>query len=65
MNKQPFYHRIDGLLFTSVNGISESDFLRILRNSTDLKRLGVLADTIEVEPNGWQEPEAGDPQDLV
>lgn len=69
MNKQPFYHRADGLLFTSTTGVDEQQFtevfLRVLRNSRELKKLGILPDTIEVEANCYLEPEPGDPADLM
>lgn len=63
MNKQPFYHRVDGLLFTTITGMPEAEFLRRLKNWA--KELGMLADSIEIEPNGYGEPEPGDPADLL
>ena len=64
-NRQPFYHRVDGLLFTATDAVSEADFLRVLRESEALQKLGVLVDSIEVEPTGWGEPEPGDPAELL
>lgn len=66
-NAQPFYHRVDGLLFTTTTGCSEQQFLVALRafaKSKNGREIGLLADTIEIESNGYGEPEAGDPSDL-
>ena len=68
MNKQPFYHRIDGLLFTSTTGFGEEEFLEMLKQfagSKTGKKLGIIGNTIEIEINGYDEPEAGDPADLM
>jgi hypothetical protein len=68
MNKQPFYHRVDGLLFTSTTGFCEDDFVALLKavaKSSAGKALGLIVSSIEVEPNGYAEPEAGDPCDLM
>lgn len=67
-NKQPFYHRVDGLLFTSTEGFCEEDFIAALRKLADskyAKPLGIVADSIEIEMNGYAEPEPGDPSDLM
>jgi ferredoxin-NADP reductase len=60
MAKQPFYHRIDGLLFTATNGIDEKQFIDAIKEP--LKKLGVLPDSITIEE--FFEPEPGDPSDL-
>lgn len=67
-NKQPFYHRVDGLLFTSTTGFGEEQFLEALRafaRSKAGRELGLLDDTIEIEAGGYGEPEPGDPTDLM
>jgi hypothetical protein len=68
MNKQPFYHRIDGLLFTSTTGFGEQRFIQAFTEfckSKKAKELGIIADTVEIEYDGYLEPEAGDPSDLM
>lgn len=61
MNKQPFYHRVDGLLFTATRELSETEFLVEIRGP--LKKLGVIPESIEIETWGGAEP--GDPSDLM
>ena len=63
-NKQPFYHRVERLLFTSTSEVSEREFIDVLSRSKELKKLGILLKTIQIEPNTWIEPEPGDPCDL-
>lgn len=66
-NRQPFYHRVDGLLFTSTTGFGEERFLEAFRKfarSKHAKDLGVVEGTIEIELDGYGDPEAGDPSDL-
>ena len=66
MNKQPFYHRIDGLLFTSTTGFSEEKFLKLLKqamNSDAGKKLGLIPNSLEIED--YYDPEPGDPADLM
>jgi hypothetical protein len=68
VNKQPFYHRVDGLLFITTTGCSEQAFLEALRafaRTREGRQLGLLHDSIEVEPGGYSEPEPGDPADLL
>ena len=69
MNKQPFYHRIDGLMFTSTTGFSEKKFMQLFiefaKDKKIKKELGIIPDTIEIECDGYLEPEAGDPSDLM
>lgn len=68
MPKQPFYHRVDGVMFTLTQPIDEDDFKRLmeiaLKNlKTNKKGLSIYVDgSLEVEE--WMEPEAGDPDDL-
>lgn len=67
-NKQPFYHRVDGLLFTSTTGFGEELFLKAFRKfakSEEAKQLGMLPNSIEVESEGYGDPEPGDPADLL
>jgi hypothetical protein len=45
INKQPFHHRVDGLLFTSTSGLNEKDFIKILQagaKSKVMKKFGLL-----------------------
>lgn len=63
MNKQPFYHRVDGLLFTATKPIDVLEFVHAF--ATGLKALGVIASSVEIEPEGYAEPEPGDPSDLL
>lgn len=62
-NAQPFYHRIDGLLFTATAPLTEREFLTHFRKHA--KALGILADSVEIEVEGFGEPEPGDPADLM
>jgi hypothetical protein len=55
---RPLFHRVDGLLFRSWNGLTEADFLAALRASDALQQLGVLPETIEIMADGFGEPEA-------
>lgn len=59
MNKQPFYHRVDGLLFTATRSLSEAEIVEAVS-----KIEGVVPGSTEIEPGGFDEPEAGDPADL-
>lgn len=59
MAAQPFYHRVDGLLFTATRTVSEVEILEAI-----MRIKGVVKQSIEIEPKGYQEPEAGDPADL-
>jgi hypothetical protein len=66
MNAQPFYHRIDGLLFSSTTGFGEQEFIQLLKDAANLKKhkdLGVIIDSIEIED--YSDPEPGDPADLM
>lgn len=67
MNRQPFYHRIDGLMFTSTTGFGEERFLELfeefLESSVVQEELGIVEGTVEIE--SYDEPEAGDPSDLM
>ena len=78
-NKQPFYHRVDGLLFTMHSEISEKQFIEALEKSLagikheinfgpedgGLKfiKAGFEKGSIEIEAWGGGEP--GDPADLM
>lgn len=62
-NVQPFYHRIDGLLFTATVPLTEGLILGLLRKYG--KSLGILPDTVEIESDGFAEPDPGDPADLM
>jgi len=62
-NRQPFYHRIDGLLFAATVPLTEELILTILRKYG--KRFGILPESIEIEVDGFCEPEPGDPADLL
>lgn len=59
MNKQPYYHRVDGLLFTATRDISQEEFIQAIK--APLKKLGVLINSIELE---CMDAEPGDPSDL-
>lgn len=59
MSAQPFYHRVDGLLFTAKRALTEAEIVEAVR-----KIKGVVKESVEVEPDGFEEPEAGDPADL-
>lgn len=47
--KQPFYHRIDGVLFTATREVSEQEVVNALKQIK-----GVVKESVEVEPNGYQ-----------
>ena len=61
-NKQPFYHRVDGLLFTATRPISEKEFMQAVKKSLAL--LGVIVSSIELD-GPWEESEPGSPDDLL
>lgn len=72
MNKQPFYHRVEAVLFTATRPVSEEEFCAALESS--LKKCGLVKGSVEIEPArddkndclvsgmSW---EAGDPSDLL
>lgn len=72
-NNQPFYHRCSGAVtFTANQPITEQEFVKALGRA--LKPLGLVEHTLEVESvpgeggvlfPGWEEPEPGDPADLL
>ena len=60
INRQPFYYRVDGLLFTTTTGCSEQRLLAALHKlarSPAGRDIGLLAGSIEIEPNGYGEPD--------
>jgi hypothetical protein len=60
-NQQPWYHQVEGLLFTATRPIDEKEFLEHLA-----KLDGVVPGTPSIEMNnGYCEPEPGDPHDLM
>lgn len=60
-NMQPFYHR-GTILFTATQEVSATELEALLKEK--LKGVGfILTNTIQVEE--WEEPEAGDPLDLM
>ena len=66
-NKQPWYHRVDGLLFTMHSEISEVEFVAALEKAlAGIKYAGSEAGfekgSVEIEQWGGGEP--GDPADL-
>lgn len=63
MAKQPFYHRVSGVLFTATRAVPEDEFLEALKKA--LKKVpGVIQESVEIEPTTYEEPEPGDPADL-
>ena len=46
-NKQPFYHRVDGLEFKTEQSLKEEDFLNSIKKY--FKKFGALPDTFEIE----------------
>jgi len=60
--KQPFYHRVDGVLFTCTTEISEEDFIEALEIGLKNIKCGYVKGSVEVEQWGGGEP--GDPSDL-
>jgi len=62
MAKQPFYHRVDGLMFTCTESLTEDEFILALKLGLSKMRCVYVKDSVEVEE--WHEPEAGDPDDL-
>lgn len=59
MAKQPYYHRIDGLLFTATEVVTEEQIIAAIQRIYE-----VVEGTVEIEPGGFSEPESGDPADL-
>ena len=65
MNKQPFYYRVDGLLFTSTRVITEDEFTAFIRlAAAKLPIMKIISESVEIEPTGFSY-EAGDPTDLI
>jgi hypothetical protein len=70
-NKQPYYHRVEALLFTATQPLTEQQFLLALRKA--LIPLGLIPTSLEIESqnhngileSGWHEPEPGNPSDLT
>lgn len=63
VNRQPFYHRCDGLLFTATREVDVVDFVNNLMSCSWLDELGILPDSIEIEEDFRVQP--GDPSDLM
>ena len=77
MNKQPFYHEFEGqVLFTATRPLTKEEFISALEKG--LKKYGLVEGTVELHDprevdvlnlgeqyDGWAEPEAGDPHDLM
>ena len=65
-NKQPFYHQVDELLFTSTTGFGKEQFIATFNKfarSKAGKELGIIPDTIEMHT--YYDPEPGSPDDLM
>jgi len=63
MPKQPFYHYVDGVIFTCTEPLTKEEFLTALEKG--LKGFGFVKGTAEIYgSDGYKEPEAGDPDDL-
>ena len=64
MPKQPFYHYVDGLMFTCTEPLTKEEFIDALQ--IGLKKYGLVKGTIYIDDseNGYKEPEAGNPPDL-
>jgi len=68
-NKQPFYHRVDGVMFTLTQEIDEDDFKKLLEialKALQTKKGGpsiYVEGSLEIEEWGGAEP--GDPADLM
>ena len=61
--RQPFYHRQDGVLFTATRVVSEAELAEAIVKAVQRIK-GVVKESVEIEPNNYQEPEPGDPADL-
>jgi hypothetical protein len=61
-NKQPFYYRVDGLLFTLTEEIDEEQFKAALIVGFKATKLSYIKNSLEIEQWGGGEP--GDPADL-
>ena len=62
-NKQPFYHRVDGVLFTLTEEISEEQFICALITGFKATKIPYVKNSLEVEE--WGSGEPGDPADLM
>lgn len=60
-NHQPFYHRVT-FLFTAIKEVTQDETLNALRLGFD-KDTDIIKESIMVEE--FDEPEAGDPADLM
>ncbi len=60
MADQPFYHRIDGFMFTATRPIDRDELIHLIAKG--LKAHGVIPHSVDFEE--YHEPEAGDPHDL-
>ncbi len=69
MSKQPFYHRIDGLLLTEAVDLNKGQISCLINEKIiidilekGLKKYGLVKNTTTIEE--FHEPEAGNPSDL-
>ena len=62
MAKQPWYHRVDGVLFTGTGDITQEDFEKALEKALVALKAGYVKGSLQIEE--WAEPEPGDPADL-
>ena len=60
MNKQPFYHEVT-VLFTATRPLDESEVQALLEKS--LKNKDIVKGTVQID--GYEDPEPGDPADLM
>ena len=63
MNKQPFYHSADDVLFTMTEEISEEDFKKAMEIGFKIMKLPYVEGSVEI--GAWGGGEAGDPADLM
>jgi len=61
MPAQPFYHKVDEVLFTATRVVSDNEINNVITLALQ-KIKGVVPESVTVVIN--DEPEAGDPADL-
>jgi len=60
MNKQPFFHRCT-ILFTAYEPMTEAEVLENIQDGLTMD----IVDKLSIEIEEYDEPEAGDPVDLM
>lgn len=65
LNKQSFYHYVDGVMFTCTKPLTKEEFIEALE--IGLQLYGLVKGSVDIDDaeSGYKEPEAGNSDDLI